>query len=185
MLRKKINLKNIIFLVVIALLLIPQTRRPITIFMHKGLAYLNSPSVINDEQVTLSSYAWKLKNEHGELFNFNQTKGKVVFINFWATWCPPCVAEMPEIQSLYKDYKDQIEFVFVSNEDHQVINAFLDKHGYTFKVHSPITMYPKEFDVSSIPRTFLIDKDGRIVLDKTGAVNWNSDKVRDIINGLL
>lgn len=183
--RKKISLKNIIFLIVIAVLLIPQTRQPIQILLHKGFA-LFSPSVINDtKQSSLANYNWKLKDDQGITFNFEQTKGKVILVNFWATWCPPCIAEMPSMQSLYNDYKDRVEFVFVSNEDTSVINQFLNKNNYTFKVYSPLTKYPESFNISSIPRTFLIDKQGHIVIDKNGAANWNSETVRKTIDDLL
>ena len=109
----------------------------------------------------------------------------MVLVNFWATWCPPCIAEMPSMQLLYEDYKDKIEFVFVSNEEFSVINEFVSKKGYTFDVYKPITKYPRAFDVKSIPRTFVIAKNGRIVIDKTGAANWNSKAVRNAIEKLI
>ena len=83
------------------------------------------------------------------------------------------------------DYKDKIEFVFISNEEFSVINEFVSKKGYTFDVYKPITKYPRAFDVKSIPRTFLIAKNGRIVIDKTGAANWNSKAVRNAIEKLI
>ncbi|TGV03063.1 TlpA family protein disulfide reductase [Flavivirga rizhaonensis] len=183
--RKKNSLKNLIYLVIIAILIIPQTRQPIQILLHKGLA-LFGPSVIsNEKQASLINYDWRLKDDQGGTLDFDQIKGRVVLVNFWATWCPPCIAEMPSMQSLYNDYKDKVEFVFVSNEDHTVINQFLNKNGYTFKVYNPLTKYPEPFDVTSIPRTFLIDTQGHIIIDKNGAANWNSDTVRSAIDDLL
>lgn len=179
------KLKNIIFFVLISLLLIPQTRQPIQVLLHKSLA-LFSPSTVDDsKQTTIEDFNWILKDESGTSFNFKSTKGKVVLVNFWATWCPPCIAEMSSIQALYDDYKDKVEFVFVSNEKFSVINKFMNEKEYTFKVYNSITKYPNNFDVSSIPRTFLIDKSGRIVIDKTGAANWNSESVKEVINDLL
>ncbi len=169
----------------IGVLIIPQTRLPIQVLLHKSLA-LFSPSTIDaSKQNTIKDYNWILKNNKGVIFNFEETKGKVVLINFWATWCPPCIAEMPSMQLLYDDYKDKIEFVFVSNETFSVINEFIQKNEYNFEVYNPITKYPDTFNVSSIPRTFLIDKEGNIVVDKTGAANWNSEKVRKTIDALL
>ncbi|MGB5418505.1 TlpA family protein disulfide reductase [Algibacter sp.] len=133
----------------------------------------------------MTDYNWGLKNKEGDVFNFKSTKGKVVLLNFWATWCPPCIAEMPSMQDLYTDYKDKIEFVFVSNEDFTVINKFMAKNGYDFQVYNPVTQYPENFDISSIPRTFLIGKSGNIVIDKTGAANWNGDSVRETIETLI
>jgi thiol-disulfide isomerase/thioredoxin len=109
----------------------------------------------------------------------------VVFINFWATWCPPCIAEMPSIQNLYKDYKDKVEFLLVTNDPYSEINEFLSKNNYDFKILRPVTFNKSVFEVSTIPRTFLIDKTGKIIIDETGAANWNSDKVRLVIDNLL
>ena len=176
---------NIIFLIVIALLIIPQTRQPIQVFLNKGLTLFNPSTVKENEQISLSDYDWKLKNINGDFLNFKDVKGKVVFVNFWATWCPPCIAEMSDIQRLYDDYKDKIEFVFVSNESFEIINTFLNKNGYSMDVYNSLTAYPETFNVTSIPRTFLIDKKGNIVIDKTGAANWNGEKVRETIDGLL
>ncbi|WP_298236767.1 TlpA disulfide reductase family protein [uncultured Algibacter sp.] len=181
----KNRIKNIIFFVLIGLLLVPQTRLPIQVLLHKSLA-LFGPSTVNEsEQNILHDYTWKLKANNGIILDFENTKGKVVLVNFWATWCPPCIAEMPSMQKLYIDYKDKIEFVFVSNEEFSVINRFINKNEYDFKVYNSITRYPDVFDVTSIPRTFLIDKSGKIVIDKTGAANWNSDSVRNTIDDLL
>jgi len=181
----KSRLKNIAFLLVVGLLLIPQTRQPIQIILNRGLALFGPSTIEVSEQVMLSNYDWDLKDASGNIFHFKETKGKVILVNFWATWCPPCIAEMPSINDLHNIYKDKIEFVFVSNEEHQVINQFLNKKKYRFKVYNPVTMHPEAFDVSSIPRTFLIDKKGRIIIDKTGAANWNSETVRITIDSLL
>ena len=181
----KRKIKNIVFFILIGVLLVPQTRLPIQVLLHKTLAVF-SPS-INDEseQLKIDDYNWKLKREDNSAFNFETTKGKVVLVNFWATWCPPCIAEMPSMQLLYDDYNDKVEFVFVSNEDFSVINKFLVKNTYTFKVYNPISKYPAGLDITSIPRTFLIDKRGNIVIDKSGAANWNSHSVRETIDTLL
>tara|TARA_R110000868_G_scaffold1389_4_gene10689 strand:- start:4955 stop:5518 length:564 start_codon:yes stop_codon:yes gene_type:complete len=176
---------NLFFLLVIAILIIPQTRKPIQVFLNKGFALI-SPSIEKKEnQAVLKSYDWKLKDEDGHIFDFQTTKGKVVFINFWATWCPPCIAEMPSVQNLYTDYKDKVEFVLVTNESDMEINKYLDKNNYNFKIYRPLSNRSNLFDISSIPRTFLIDKNGKIVIDESGAANWNSDKVRAVIDGLL
>lgn len=181
----KPKFKNIAFLIVIGLLLIPQTRQPIQVLLNKGLA-LFSPSTIDEsKQVVLSNYFWDLRDNNGKVFHFEDARGKIILVNFWATWCPPCIAEMPSLHDLYSTYKDKVEFVFVTNDERTVINKFLSKNDYTFKVYHPVNQYPDAFDVSSIPRTFLIDKKGRIIIDKTGAANWNSETVRKTIDALL
>lgn len=181
----KSQISNIIFIIVIAILVIPQTRQPIQVFISKGMALI-SPSVKKAEkQERVRTYEWQLKDESGQIFNFESTKQKVVLINFWATWCPPCIAEMPSLQKLYNDYHDKVEFLFVTNDPYTEINKFLEKEQYTFKVFRPLKFNSNVFNVTSIPRTFLIDKEGHIVIDESGAANWNSERVRAIIDELL
>ncbi len=176
---------NIIFLIVIVLLIIPQTRKPIQVFIQKGLALISPSTIPVVKQSKVTDYNWKLKDESGTNYNFESVKEKVVLVNVWATWCPPCIAEMPSLQKLYNDYKDKIEFVFVTGDSYKDVNLFLIKNNYTFKVYRSTNGYLEVFDISSIPRTFLIDKKGNIVIDKTGAANWNSDSVRETIDNLL
>ncbi len=176
---------KIIFLIFIVILIIPQTRQQIQVLIHKGLA-LFSPSVVDeDERAQLTNYQWNLIDENGIPYNFNDAKGKVVLVNFWATWCPPCIAEMPSMEKLYSDYKNEVVFLLVSNEDEATITKFKAKHDYNFKVYSSLSQEPKELETTSIPRTLIIDKNGSIILDKTGAANWNSDSIRALLDTLL
>lgn len=181
----KTHFKNLFFLAVAVILIVPQTRQPIQIFLNKGLALFGPSTIEASKQQNIGNINWVLVNNNEEKLNFKETKGKVVLLNFWATWCPPCIAEMPSIHKLYKDYKNKIEFVFVSDENQDVVGKFLDKNDYHFVVHRPLFQYPEVFDIGSIPRTFLIDTKGNIVIDKKGAANWNSDAVRYAIDTLL
>jgi len=182
---KKLNLKNLLFLIILVLLIVPQTRKPIQILIHKGFAQF-SPSIEDiDDIEEISSYNWKLQEANGNVLNFEDTKHRVIMVNLWATWCPPCIAEMPSMQALYNDYKEKVDFVFVSNEDKEVIYEFLVHKGYSFPVYSSISKVPETFNVRSIPRTFLIDRNGNIIIDKSGAANWNSEKVRTTIDELI
>jgi len=183
--KPKFKLNNIIFLVVIALLIIPQTRQPIQVLLHKGLAMFG-PSIeeeTNRDSVTFED--WELKDLDGNTLNFKDLENRVVFLNFWATWCPPCIAELPSIQDLHDDYKDKIAFVLISSEKLEVVKSFKDKKGYNLNSFTPLSAYPSYFNISSIPRTFLIDKKGKIVIDKSGAANWNSETVRQQIDELI
>jgi len=182
---KKIKASNIIFFAAILLLIIPQTRQPIQIFIHKGLA-LFSPSIENENsRKTLTNYNWQLIDVNGKSYDFKQAENKIVLVNLWATWCPPCIAEMPSLQKLYDDYNQKIEFLFVTNEKSEAVKQFLDKNNYNFNVLMPKSEYPKVFNMKSIPRTYLIDQNGNIIIDKSGAANWNSEKVRKQIDKLL
>lgn len=176
---------NIIFILFIAVLIIPQTRQPIQILLHKGLALFSPSIVAKEERIQLTDYNWNLVDENGNAYNFNEANGKVVFINFWATWCPPCIAEMPSMEKLYKDYKNEVVFLFVSNEKQEVISKFKSKNSYNFIVYASVTKHPEIFETRSIPRTYILDKKGNIAIDKSGAADWNSASVRKLLDTLL
>lgn len=182
----KFNKRNIIFLIIIAIILIPQTRQPLQILLHKGFSYINQSSIIDGENRAKITYEdWYLKSDDDVLLNFKDTKGKVVFVNFWATWCPPCIAEMPSLQALYNDYKDKVVFVFSTKDDFVTIKGFKERRDFNFQVYRPSENVPSELETSSIPRTFIINKQGEIVVDESGAVDWNSAKVRGQLDQLL
>ncbi len=176
---------NLLFLGVIAVLIIPQTRKPIQVFLNKGLALFGPSIESENNRTTITFEDWQIQDLEGKVANFKDLENKVIFLNFWATWCPPCIAEMGSIQELYNDYKEDVIFLLVSSEKKQIVEKFLKKKGYMFNTYSPLSSYPKDFNISSIPRTFLISKKGDIVIDKSGAANWNSDNVRNQIKELL
>ena len=170
--KRKSKIFNIISVAIIVLLIIPQTRKVIQIGLHKGLSYINQSSLIDKEDRVSVSYAnFQLKSDANTTLNFEATKGKVMFINFWATWCPPCIAEMPSLQALYNDYNNDVEFLFITSDD--------------FAVYNTLSQVPTELSTTTIPRTFIINKRGEIVVDESGAIDWNSEKVRSQLDQLL
>lgn len=176
---------NILIIGVLLLLIIPQTRKPIQIGINKAVA-LFSPSVVSeDNRKTLVNYHWQLLSHKDTDFNLIEAKEKVVFINLWATWCPPCIAEMPSMQKLYDDYKDKVTFLFVSNEDSSVVTSFLERKEYNLPSYKPVSEIPKELFSKSIPATYILNKEGKIVVNKKGAANWNSNSVRSLLDTLL
>ncbi|WP_458626161.1 TlpA family protein disulfide reductase [Winogradskyella sp. PC D3.3] len=182
----KNRIYNVIAILLISLFVIPQTRQPIQVFFHKGFSYINKSSFIDkDQRKTINNLNWNLVSDSGKKFDFNATKGKVVLINFWATWCPPCIAEMPSLQELYKDYGDKVIFLFVTNDDFDTVETFKTKRDFTFEVFTPLSEVPENLRAHSIPRTFILNKTSEIVIDESGAVNWNSPTVRKQLDELL
>lgn len=172
---------NILFGIFILLLFIPQTGKPIKVFVNRLLAF--SPSVTAEsKRDVLTDYNWKLVDLEGNAVDFNQYRGKKIVLNFWATWCPPCIAEMPSMQALYDDYTDKAVFLFVTNDDDEKIQKFLAKDMYTFPIYKEVSLAPELLQTNSLPTTFVINEKGEILIDKTGAANWNSEKVRALLD---
>jgi cytochrome c biogenesis protein CcmG/thiol:disulfide interchange protein DsbE len=127
-----------------------------------------------------------LKGGKTELKNF---KGKVVFLNFWATWCGPCKEEMPSIEALYQQFKEK-DFVFltisVDYEGKKPVKEFIEKQRYTF----PVLLDPKcetldFYKVKGVPTTILIDKNRKMIGKTTGPKNWKSPEAISLLNLLL
>tara|TARA_R110001583_G_scaffold84281_5_gene221852 strand:+ start:989 stop:1546 length:558 start_codon:yes stop_codon:yes gene_type:complete len=174
-------ISNIIFVIVLALMLYPPTRE----WGMRQIAF--APSVKKAENIEfITSYNWELKGLNVPNVNFNEFEDKVIFINFWATWCPPCRAEMPMIQKLQNDYKDKVAFVFVTNENWNTVSSFFKKNEYDLPVYNSMSTPPQKFtETNSIPASYLIDKKGAILISKVGAADWNSTKVRKLLDDLI
>jgi len=177
---------DIIFIVLIILLLIPGTRKEVASMLIRLTSL--PPSTLNtDEQFTISKNTadWQLFNKEAQPVRFKQLNGKPVFLNFWATWCPPCLAELPGIMNIYEKYKDDVNFVFVSNENPEVVRKFLVKNGYQESPFYYAGSVPKDFFSNSIPTTFIISRKGRVIVSKKGAARWNTDKTEDVLKQLI
>jgi thiol-disulfide isomerase/thioredoxin len=178
------NWSNVLIIAIIGLLFIPQTGMPIKVFISRLVSF--SPSEISAEKrETLDTYNWQLETLSGERANLTSSEGKVILINFWATWCAPCVAEMPSLQDLYSEYQDKMDFYFVSMESPSRVHAFMEKKGYDFPVYIPMQQVPGAIESYSLPTTYVISKYGKIAVDKTGAANWNSIKTKGLLDNLL
>ena len=115
-------------------------------------------------------------------------KGKVVFLNFWATWCGPCRAEMPSMEALYSRYREkglEILAVNMREEQGQVI-AFMRNNGLTFPaVLDSDGRVGNSYGIQAIPTSFIIDREGKIILRVVGSLDWDTPKIRAAIERLL
>ncbi|MEN8928395.1 MAG: TlpA disulfide reductase family protein [Flavobacteriales bacterium] len=175
---------NIIFLALLAIIFFTPIGFQLKVLVNRYINFAPS-EITKEEQIKLSNYNWNLTDAKGNDIDFNKYKDKVILINFWATWCPPCVAEMPSFQELYDSYKNEVVFLFVANDKAEKVTSFMKKENYTFPVQFESSATPPELVSSSLPTTFILDKKGNIVMQKKGAANWNSDKVRNLLDRLL
>ncbi len=130
----------------------------------------------------VAAIPFTLTDQYGKKHTLNDYKGKIIFLNFWATWCPPCRAEMPDIQKLYerspRDGRDAVIVLGVaapklgSEKDEDGIKAFMDKNGYTY----PVLMDEggklfEAYGIRAIPTTYLIDRRGNVIGRVQGALS--------------
>lgn len=144
------------------------------------------------EEASMDAIDFTLYDQYGEEHSLADYKGKTIFLNFWATWCPPCKAEMPDIQKLYESYGEDGEVAIVGvaapnygNETSEDgIKQFLEENGYTYPVlmDTEGELFAK-YGIQSYPTTFMIDKEGKIFGYVSGQLT--EDMMKSIINQTL
>ncbi|MGX1023377.1 TlpA disulfide reductase family protein [Flavobacterium sp. CS20] len=175
---------NIFFFAVVLLFIIPSSR----IFIQSQLASLfsSSPSLIATEnRERLSNYNLVLKDLDGQSVNLKQSRHKPILINFWATWCAPCLAEMPDFNELHKTFEDDVDFYFVSQESQKVLSKFISSKNYDLPVFIQQSQLPKPLNNDAIPSTYLIHPNGEIVAKANGTAKWNDEDIHQIIQNML
>ena len=143
----------------------------------------NDPEKQESKPVSLSQTAIekvKLTSLKGELIDMKQYNGKTVFINFWATWCKPCVEEMPTIKKAKELLKDEkIEFLFASDEATKEIQAFENENNYGFYYTRAGNI--EQLNIIGLPTTFIFDKDGKQVFSEMGYRKWDDKANVDLL----
>ncbi len=157
-----------------------------TAAMHTG--FLDAKGETDASKSEKFDYDFTIKDLNGTSHPAAELKGKVVFLNLWATWCGPCRVEMPSIEELFKSTTNKdIAFVMLSLDNKQsfakVVNFVRDK-GYTFPVFVISDQLPTQLQVPSIPTTFVIGKDGVIKRKEVGTANYNTDKFKKFLEEL-
>lgn len=116
---------------------------------------------------------------NGNKVSLSDFRGKKVFLNFWATWCPPCKAEMPEIEKVYQETKDS-DFVILAveiGEPLDTVKPFISKNNYNFKVLlDQDQSVASAYGISAIPTSFFIDEEGNIISKRVGGMNYEEMK---------
>jgi cytochrome c-type biogenesis protein len=146
-------------------------------------------SNVNPDSTTeneLKASDFTLVDQYGNTHKLSDYKGKVVFLNFWATWCPPCKEEMPHIEEIYNEYKNNDEDVVIlgiaapnlgREGSKEYITGFLNDNNYTFPVaFDETTEVLEQYYISAFPTTFIIDKEGNIIKYIPGAMDKETMK---------
>ena len=142
------------------------------------LCSLSDLTVLNQEFTKLD----------GEKVKLNEIKNKIIFINIWATWCVPCIAEFPHFMKLVSDFKNEnIEFLFLSYESTEIIKSFAIKKGFSL----PFYTYNYEdlkdnklFKSEAIPLTIILSKDKIYALKAEGTASWSDISMNELLKNL-
>ena len=187
----KENAGTIVTLLIFAIIFFNADAKTFVIngLMKTGLYNASVPEkTITDENIKMIPAGLAFTDLKGNRINLSDQKGKVVFINFWTTWCPPCRAEMPSINSLYQKTKinDKVVFLMVDADSKlQSAQKFMDKYSYELPVFAAATNIPEEIFSGSLPTTLILDKQGRIVFNHAGVARYDKPEMIEFINNLL
>ena len=156
-----------------------------SVFLYTGL--IKPKLEIPDLTDQKFDYRGKFKDLDGKLVDLQDYRGKVVFINLWASWCGPCRAEMPHISELYKKVQSEedLEFLMIGiDQDFQKSKDFIDGKTWSFPVVHASFGLNSSLQSQSIPTTLVVDKEGKIVFYQEGMSNFNTQEFQEFLTGL-
>ncbi len=133
----------------------------------------------------LASFSFTDNNNN--ILSTADLRGKVIFINFWATWCPPCIAEMGSINALYTKLKDNPHIVFIladADGNLQQATAFMQKHQYSLPVYASTGVIPQLLYSGTLPTTIIIDSNGNLAQRHEGIANYDTEAMLAFLKGL-
>ena len=156
--------------------------------MEKPELSVPDPEEMEVTTIDFESNMLLFQDLEGNEFSLRNFENKVLFINYWATWCNPCLAEMPSMAELYNQYKENnnIVFLYLSKEDADTIIDYIPKDESLGQL--PIYKVVTDDDLFStrgIPTTFIVNRNGEIVIKDVGSAVWNDQSVVDYLDNLL
>jgi peroxiredoxin len=144
----------------------------------------------SDQHVGQAAGDFSLPDANGNLVSLASYRGKVVMVNFWATWCGTCQNEMPSLEALYRDFKKRPDFALVTisvdQEGWSIIAPFLKQKDYDFPVLADAdSRVSAAYGVTALPTTYLVDRNGRIVWNVAGGLDWSNAMLRAALEKLF
>lgn len=146
---------------------------------------LSSPSISLLENSIQVTEDFQMTSTNGDVVWLSDLK-KPIFINIWATWCPPCRSELPSILALEKKYKDKIDFLLISpNESIEQLKSFAQQKDYSTTFYNQNSKTPYNLITKSYPTTYILDPNKKIILKSVGAHDWNTQNVHNILDKII
>ena len=176
--------KNIIYIILIVVLSAFALIKPLRDFVSEQIAMSPTVAKINNETMLPDDVLnIDLKGINTSSTNLKNLRGKVLFLNFWGTWCPPCRTEWPTIEKLYQLKKDKLEFALIAMQDQEEdVKKFLKENNYTAPVYIAESPLDPKILPTVFPTTYLIAKDGRILKKEDSSMDWSKDSVLEFID---
>ncbi len=135
--------------------------------------------------IQAADFNLQLLDIDGKVVSLEDLKGKVIFLNFWATWCPPCIAEMPNIAQLHEEMGDEVAFVMLSlDDDFEKAKAFNKRKGFNLPIYALASPLPAMYESSAIPTTYVIDAAGNLALTHKGMADYDNKKFKAFLKSL-
>ena len=181
------NGANAVFIVLfLVILLVPSAKA----LVMRGLMEIGlfSPSIDSPKvSPTADLSSIKFRDAKNNIISLGDLEGKIIFLNFWATWCPPCLAEMPSVNKLHTQFGNDNDVVFIlvdADGNFKKAQAYMDRKKYKMPVYTFFSEVPKQIFGGSLPTTVVFDKKGRISFNGVGAVNYADPKFISFIQAL-
>ena len=136
----------------------------------------NAPKLVEPALPRKMATGWTLLDSNGKSFDWSTTKDKLILVNMWATWCPPCRAELPSLADLSNDasLSGSLVVLCVSTDDRpEALKSFLSKNKLAFPAYFAPEL-PSDYVTDGIPATFLMNSDGQLLGSEVGAANWSA-----------
>lgn len=174
---KKEIIEWVVFFGIIGILYVTGLHTTVFGTIQRGLLATGIMKPDLDGDTREASYDLILVDMEGNELDLTDWKSETIFMNYWATWCPPCIAEMPDINNLYNQTKDEVKFAMISvDDDRDKAKAFVKRKGFDFPVYFVKSYIPEVYATNSIPTTYVISPEGKIVVSRYGMAKYSGEE---------
>lgn len=150
-----------------------------------GIGHAQPAQAVRDS-LERADLSWAIMSLNGERRTLESFRGRVILINSWATWCEPCVAELKSLTALRKAVPDSgLVFALVAAQQRAPVLSFVRRRALPLPVYLEMSAAPAVYRFEAVPTTWIIDREGRIVLRRRGAMRWDTPAIRALLLGLL